>query len=545
MRHHGQPPSVVCTGLGFSWPDGAPVLDSLTTTVPAGRTSLVGLNGAGKSTFLRLVAGELSPTSGTVRVEGDVGYLPQDLALDTGLRVDEALGIAEQRAALHAVDRGDVREEHLATIGTDWDVEERAVAVLGRLGLDGLGLDRTTGEISGGEAVLLRLAAVLLARPDVLLLDEPTNSLDTTARARLYDVVADFPGTLVVASHDRGLLERVDHVGELRDGVLTWYGGNLTAYEEAVAAQQEAARRDLRDAESHLRKQRRELADAQVKLARRRRYGQKMWDTKREPKVVMGERKRQAQVAAGKHRIMHEGQVDDARARRDEAESAVRDDDAIRVDLPDTAVPARRTVLTVRDAVLPYGVRATGELLVRGPERVALVGRNGAGKTTLLRALAGEVRPSAGTARAHVPLRFLPQRLDLLDDELSVAENVGRFAPGAGVNDVRAALARFEFRGRAADQEVGTLSGGERFRATLAALLLARPAPQLLLLDEPTNNLDLTSRHRLTTALESFRGALVVVSHDQEFLRSVGVERWLLLDAGLSELRPDDPDLAG
>lgn len=533
--------AIRCTDLGYAWPDGTPVLDGITTTFPAGRSGLVGLNGAGKSTLLRLVAGELTPTAGTLRTEGAVGYLPQDLTLDVALRVDEALDIAERRSALHAVDRGDVREEHLATIGTDWDIEERAAATLGRLGLDGVGPDRTIGEVSGGEAVLLRLAALLLARPDVLLLDEPTNSLDAVARARLYDAVEEFPGTVVVVSHDRGLLERVDHVGELRAGTLAWYGGDIVAYEEALAAEQEAAERDLRDAESHLRKQRRELADAHVKLARRQRYGRTMWDTKREPKVIMGERKQQAQVAAGKHRIMHEDRLAEARARRDDAEASVRDDDTIRVDLPDTAVPAGRTVLTVRDVVLPHGVRAPGGLVIRGPERVALVGRNGAGKTTLLRALAGELRPAGGTAEVHVPLRFLPQRLDVLDDALSVADNVTRFAPGASVNQVRAALARFLFRGRSADHAVGTLSGGERLRATLAALLLARPAPQVLLLDEPTNNLDHASLRQLTSALESYRGALVVVSHDQGFLRSVGVTRWVLLDSGLRELRPDDP----
>ena len=536
--------AISCTDLEYAWPDGTPVVDGVTTTFPAGHSGLVGLNGAGKTTVLRLVAGELTPTAGTLRTEGAVGYLPQDLALETGFRVDEVLGIADRRAALHAVDRGDVREEHLATIGTDWDIEERAAATLGRLGLGDVSLDRTIGEISGGEAVLLRLAALLLARPDILLLDEPTNSLDAVARARLYDALEEFPGTAVVVSHDRGLLERVDHVGELRDGALTWYGGDVVAYEEALAAEQEAAGRDLRDAESHLRKQRRELADAHVKLARRQRYGRTMWDTKREPKVIMGERKRQAQVAAGKHRIMHEDRLAEARARRDDAEASVRDDDTIRVDLPDTAVPAGRTVLAVRDVVLPHGVRPTGELVVRGPERVALVGRNGAGKTTLLRALAGELRPAAGTAEAHVPLRLLPQRLDVLDDALSVVENVGRFAPGASTNEVRAALARFLFRGRSADHTVETLSGGERFRASLAALLLARPAPQLLLLDEPTNNLDRASLRQLTTALESYRGALVVVSHDHEFLRSIGVTRWVRLDARLRELRPDDPLLA-
>ena len=323
--------------------------------------------------------------------------------------------------------------------------------------------------------------------------------------------------------------------GRRAGGEVTWYGGNFSAYEEALAVEQEAAERMVRVAESDLRKQKRELVDAQVKLARRKRYGQKMNDQKREPKIVMGARKRAAQVSAGKHRIMHEEKLSEAKERLDDAVEAVRDDDEIRVDLPYTAVPPGRTVLTLMDLTLRYGARVKGGFDLRGPERIALVGRNGAGKTTLLRTIGGELEPLGGEARAHVPLRFLPQRLDVLDDELSVAENVARFAPDATNNRVRARLARFLFKGAKADQRAATLSGGERFRAALAALLLAEPAPQLLMLDEPTNNLDMASVRQLSTALESYEGALIVASHDLPFLESIGITRWLLLDGELKE----------
>jgi ATPase subunit of ABC transporter with duplicated ATPase domains len=394
--------------------------------------------------------------------------------------------------------------------------------------------------VSGGESVLLRLAALLLGRPDVLLLDEPTNNLDLRARRRLYATVEAWSGVMVLVSHDRELLERVDQIADLRGGEVTWYGGNLSAYEEALAAEQEAAQRMVRVAESDLKKQKRELADAQVKLARRKRYGQKMWDTKREPKVVMGERKRQAQVAAGKHRIMHEEKLAEAKDRLDEAVDAVRDDDEIHVDLPYTAVPPGRTVLTLRELHLAHGARVQGEFELRGPERIALVGRNGAGKTTLLRTVTGELEPVEGEAVAHVPLRFLPQRLDVLDEALSVAENVARFAPQATNNRIRSRLARFLFKGARADQQAATLSGGERFRATLAALMLAEPAPQLLMLDEPTNNLDMASVRQLTSALSSYEGALIVASHDVPFLESIGITRWVMLDGELRDTTPEE-----
>jgi ATPase subunit of ABC transporter with duplicated ATPase domains len=186
-------------------------------------------------------------------------------------------------------------------------------------------------------------------------------------------------------------------------------------------------------------------------------------------------------------------------------------------------------------------------LIVRGPERVALTGPNGAGKTTLLRALAGltddgEPDRSGLPVRRNGASRYLPQRLDILDDTVTVIENVRAVAPRASVNEVRAGLARFLFRGARADQVAGTLSGGERFRAVLAALLLADPPPQLLLLDEPTNNLDMASAGQLSEALSCYQGALVVVSHDVPFLRSIGITRWLCLER-TGRLADTDPPL--
>jgi ATPase subunit of ABC transporter with duplicated ATPase domains len=528
--------SIVVSDLRFAWPDSEARFDGLSFAVGPGRSSLIGANGAGKSTLLRLIAGELAPASGSVLVRGSLGYLPQDLTLQAGLPADEVLGIAGTRRALHAIERGEGSEADFAAVGGDWDIEERALATLDRLGLPHIGLDRRVGQVSGGETVLLGLTAQLLRRPDVLLLDEPTNNLDLAARDRLYAAVAAWPGVMLIVSHDRELLELAGQTGELRAGTVHWYGGNLSAYEAAVAAEQEAAQRGVRAAESDLRRQQRELAEARIKLDRRRRYGQKMYDTKREPRAVMNARKRDAQVSAGKHRIMQAGKAEEAAGRLAAARELVRGDEAIRIDLPATAVPAGRTVLTAGAARLRGG--ACASLEVRGPERIALLGANGAGKTALLQAIAGTSAPLAGTVTALVPVRYLPQRLDILDDAATVAGNVSRFAPAATPNAIRARLARFGFRGARAGQVAGSLSGGERFRASLAALLLAEPAPQLLLLDEPTNSLDLASAGQLSQALAAYRGALIVASHDLEFLRGAGVTRWLRLAGTLSEIDP-------
>ncbi len=559
--------AIVCSDLSFSWPDGTPVFSHLTTSFGPGRTGLIGLNGSGKSTLLRLVAGELHPGSGAVRVEGDVGYLPQAVTLGAHAAVSDLLGITAARAALHAIEAGQPGDDAFAAVDGDWDVEERARAWLDRLGLSSLGLDDQVRQLSGGETILVSLAALFLRRPAVLLLDEPTNNLDLDARRRLYDAVASWTGVMVIVSHDRELLGQVDQVAEVTGNTIRIYGGNLASYEEMVAAEQAAAERTVSAAAADVRRQRRDLVEAQVKQATRDRQGRKLAASGSLPKIVANARKVHAQESAGRSRELHTERLADARDRLEDAQQALRDDKEIRVDLPATAVPAGRTVLSVTglasawhpavaavsasDSVPaasepsapilttgttpPAVTTATGvlrELIVRGPERIALVGPNGAGKTTLLRAIAGLAPLPGVEVRLGAPVGYLPQRLDILDDSLSVVDNVRAAAPAATVNEVRASLARFLFRADRADRPAGSLSGGERFRAVLAALLLARPAPQLLLLDEPTNNLDLASVRQLLKALEAYRGALVVASHDVPFLGSAGITRWLRLDRG-------------
>ncbi|WP_433526445.1 ABC-F family ATP-binding cassette domain-containing protein [Nocardia pseudovaccinii] len=517
--------------LTFSWADGTPVFDGLDAVLGPGHFGLVGGNGAGKSTLLRLIAGELAPARGSISLTGRLGYLRQDLGLGDGQRVDAVLGIAETRKALHRIESGIGDESDFDIVGAQWDVEESAIALLGRLGLHYLAdsteqLDRRLETLSGGETVLLGLVAELLRDPDVLLLDEPTNNLDHVARQRLYEVVAQFSGTVLTVSHDRELLERMSTIAELRQGELRLFGGNFSEYERIVEAEQEVARAAIRDARSDVRKQARELVETRIKLDRRARYGQKMFENKREPKIVMGARKRAAQVSAGKLRNNHIEKLDTAKEQLQQAEDLLRDDRQIRIDLPDTRLYPGQDVIDLEEVELACGPTVT--LRVSGPERIALTGRNGAGKTTLLHRVAAEP--------PQVPWRILPQRLDIFDEQRTVFENVAATAPHAAAEQIRAQLARFLFRGADADVAAAALSGGERLRAALAMLLLADPAPKLLLLDEPTNNLDLPSLDHLTQALANYEGALVVVSHDARFLDDIGVTRRLeLTSEGLVE----------
>ncbi|GEN80194.1 ABC-F family ATP-binding cassette domain-containing protein [Actinotalea fermentans] len=520
-------PAVVVDGLRFAWPDGTPALSGVTVTFAAARTGLIGPNGSGKSTLLRLVAGELVPDAGTVRVSGDVRHLRQDAAVAPGSTVADLLGIAPVRRALAAIEAGSLDPADFDAVGDDWAVEERALAELALLGLDAdpALLDRPVTALSGGEAMQVALTGIRLARPAVTLLDEPTNNLDATARARLYAAVDAWPGALVVVTHDRELLEHVDAIADLGRPGTPVYGGTFSAYAQRRAVLQEAAERDLRDAEAALRVARREAVEEETKLARRAAGGRKAAASGRYPPIVAGAKKRAAEVTAGRVRGVHADRVGRAAAERSRADLAARAGDVIRIDLPATAVPAGKSVLAIESA---------GRVLsLWGGERVRLAGDNGAGKSTLLEVLLGRDVPHRfavfGDALSvvtpvAVPVGHLAQRTLELDGFPDALTAVRSAAPGRTPHDARAILARLLLRRDAPTRPIAALSGGERFRVALARVLFAEPAPRLLVLDEPTNNLDMASVDQLVQALEDYRGALLVVTHDEHLARDLRVD---------------------
>jgi len=531
-------PSIVLDRLSFRWPDGSPALDSVSGAFGGARTGLVGRNGSGKSTLLRLIAGELRPTSGHVSTAGDVAYLPQSLTLDVDRRVAELLGVAAPLDAVRAIARGDVDPHHFDAVGDDWDIEARAAAALAEAGLDPSFLDRRVGELSGGETVLVAIAGIRLRRAPLTLLDEPTNNLDRHARAMLGEMVRSWRGTLVVVSHDTSLLELMDDTAELYAHSLSVFGGPYSAWRAWLDAEQEAAKQAERGAAQVMRKEKRQRIEAETKLARRARTAKKAQLEKRVPKIVANGRKMAAEMSAGRLRTEVGEKEDAARAALDEAGRRIRNDDGMKIELPDPDVARGRRIATIADAEHAW--------IIQGPERVALIGRNGSGKTTLLRGLVtgspasqDAEEPTAGVdAEAHTDrIGYLPQRIDGLDDTASVFENIAAAAPTVPEKELRNRLARFLIRGATADRPVSALSGGERFRVSLAKVLLAAPAPHLVVLDEPTNNLDLDTVDHVVEAIRAYRGAVLVVSHDDAFLARLDLDLTLELSEGsLSEV---------
>ncbi|KAM9864975.1 putative ABC transporter ATP-binding protein YheS [Leucobacter aridicollis] len=520
-----QKSAITLRDVTLEWPDGSVALDRVSGSFLPGRTGLVGKNGAGKSTLLRLIAGELAPTSGHIDTAGDVGYLAQTLTLAGDATIADLLGIHGILDAIRAVESGDVAEAHFDTIGDDWDIESRADEALGRIGFAASDLDRRVSEVSGGEAMLIAITGLRIRRTAITLLDEPTNNLDRPTRARLAELIDEWPGTLVVVSHDLELLERMEHTTELHAGTLTTFGGPYSEWQAHLEQEQAAALQAARSAQQTLKSEKRQRVEAETKLARRERTAKKTQKDGGIPKIIQGRRASSAQEAAGSLRNTLDDKVRAAQSALDAADARVREDEHIHLTLPDPGVPRGRRIAEFED-----GGRS---VVVQGPERVAIVGANGSGKSTLIAQLLGqrEGDPDRPAARLVTDtVGYLPQRLDGLVDDESAIQNVQRVAPGTEQGAIRNQLARLLLRGDAVDRPVRTLSGGERFRVSLATLLLADPPAQLLVLDEPTNNLDIASVQQLAEALDAYRGALLVVSHDFGFLKRIGIDTVLALD---------------
>ena len=567
--------------ISYAHPTQPPLFADLSAVFSAPLTGLIGDNGCGKTTLMRLILGDLTPDSGSLAVPEQMAYLPQDLGLGREQTLAELCGISETLQALQAVESGEYSPELYEVIGDNWDVEERTLATLATYGFTPATLvDRDNPEairalftrnmrsFSGGEAVIAALASLMVSDPEFILLDEPTNNLDSSAKAQLFTALEALPCPALIISHDRDLLERVNVIAELhadRQGLahLRLFEGNYSTYRQALDTEQQAAQRRVTEAKNEMRSAHREWVQAQEIISKNM---SRVWKDD-QPDTILALAKDASRQAAAKLRVLRVGKQEQAQEAYQNAQEQVRIQEKIYAELSQQPLPAGRKVLelsridsaqvsretftvqqpTKVDSLHFSPTEANSEsqqgtpaerpehLILSGPEHLRITGANGSGKTTLLNAIA-----HAGDADYLSPVQpayrvdyciegaYIPQRITL-DPELTLLQSVQRANPGVSEQHLRDQLARLLFRRESVHHKTGELSGGERFRAAVAQVLLADPVPQLLMLDEPTNNLDISSVDWLVQALEAYTGALIVVSHDEDFCRRLRIDRTLAL----------------
>jgi ATPase subunit of ABC transporter with duplicated ATPase domains len=475
--------------------------------------------------------GEAAPAAGAVSVTGGVAALRQQLAPPPGATLADLIGVAEPLARLARLAAGEGRAGDLES--ADWTAPQRAEAALVEMGLAAVPLERPADALSGGQATRAALAALLIAAPDFIVMDEPTNNLDAEGRAAVADLLERWRGGALVVSHDRALLRRMDRIVELTSLGANVYGGGYDLYAARKAEEEAAAARDLAHAEEAMARTERGIRAAGERKARRDAAGRRSRAKNDIPKIMLNARAERAEQSGGALSRLAERLRAEAEHDLAEAEARIERVRRLSFELPPSGLPAGRLALAFEDVGFSWpdgtGVLQGVSFRLFGPERVALTGPNGAGKTTLIRLATGDLQPTEGSIRRGASVALLDQRAALLDDEESLLENFRRLNPSMDDNAAYAALARFVFRNVTALKPAGALSGGERLRAALACALMAARPPQLIILDEPTNHLDLDSIAAVEAALAAYDGALIVASHDRDFLAAVGVEREIAL----------------
>jgi len=500
------------------------------------KVALIGNNGVGKSTLLKIMAGVLSPSQGLVKTESVPYYVPQIFGQFNDISVARALRVEDKLNALKEIVEGHVTGDNLLRLDDDWTIEERCRDALQYWQLEGLDLTRKMGALSGGQKTRVFLAGISIHQPDIVLLDEPSNHLDLAARSLLYDFIRSAAHTLVTVSHDRALLNLLEPVCELSKHSITVYGGNYDFYREQKRIESNALNEDIKSKEKALRKAKeteRETAERKQKLDAR---GKKKQEKAGLPTISMNTFKNNAEKSASRLKGVHSEKIGVISQELSELRKELPDMDKMKFGFDHSTLHKGKVLITATDLNFGHDEewlwKSPLTFQIRSGERIVLKGRNGSGKTTLIRIISGAIAPKAGNIHiADNRSVYVDQDYSLIDNRLRVYEQAQLFNHSSlPEHQIKIRLSRFLFGKDDWDKSCAALSGGEKMRLMLCCLTISDQAPDMIILDEPTNNLDLQNLEILSAAVNEYQGTLIVVSHDQYFLDQINIERTINLE---------------
>jgi len=495
------------------------------------RTGLVGDNGVGKTTLLRLIINELTPESGLITSNISISYVAQMIKKSDDVKVMDVLDIRKKLEALERINQGSTDVDDYDLIGTDWDVKERALDALAQLHLSPITLDQYYWQLSGGQKTKVKLAKILITKKDFILFDEPTNNLDKQTREFLYHFIENAQKGMIVVSHNRQLLNLMDEIVELTTKGIKKYGGNYTFYKTQSALEKKAFEQELSDAKVKLISRQRMAQANKEKHMQKHSRGRKAFLKGNIDRLTANSKQGRSERTASRMAKQSDKELEQAKSELDILKSKVEIIHDFDFELNKTYVPSSKMILSIEGLNYHYpqsekNIFENFNFTMFGPKRIAFIGPNGVGKSTLLKLIIKDLEPVSGAIEIGVSgCAYLDQTVSLLNPEQTIIENFQRINPGMSDFESYSALAAFKFRNLAAKQLVRDLSGGERIRSGLACTLMGQNPPQLLILDEPTNHLDISSIETVENALNAYLGAILIVSHDEVFLENICVEQ--------------------
>lgn len=496
------------------------------------KIALIGNNGVGKSTLLKIITKELQPSDGQINIDTEPYYIPQIFGQFNHLTIAQALRIENKLNALKEILNGNTSEENFNTLNDDWTIEDRCKEALQYWQLSDLDLSQKMETLSGGQKTKVFLAGISIHQSELVLLDEPSNHLDISGRQLLYDFIQSTKSTLIIVSHDRKLLNLLNLVCELHKNGMKVYGGNYDFYEEQKKIETNALSQDIQSKEKALKKARekeRETLERQQKLDSRGRGKQEKSGVAR---IMMNTLRNNAENSTSKLKSVHAEKIGNIRQELQNLRSSLSETDQMKLGFDNSKLHKGKKIFAAENINFAYENekylwKENLNFQIVSGERIAIKGTNGSGKTTLIKVILGNLIPQIGNVFiAENKIVYIDQDYSLIENNLKIYEQAQQFNISAlQEHEIKMRLNRFLFTKEDWDKLCSSLSGGERMRLMLCCLNIGSQSPDMIILDEPTNNLDIQNIEILTNAINEYQGTLLVISHDETFLEQIGIER--------------------
>lgn len=534
--------------ISYIHPDKEILFSDLNFSIRKGqRLGLVGNNGCGKSTLLQIIAGQLSPSSGTVVRPDDIYYIPQHFGQYDSLTIAQALRIDQKQQALQAILAGDTSNENFRILNDDWNIEERSMAALNTWGLGEFTLSYPIYLLSGGEKTRVFLAGTTIHNPSLILMDEPTNHLDLSGRQRLYSWVEKCRSTLLVVSHDRTLLNLLPEICELEKHQITYYGGNYEFYKKQKMIMQQALQQRIEEKDKALKlaqKISRETAERRDKQNVR---GEKANIKKGVPRIMLNALKSKSEQSTSKLSNIHQEKTEKIANERNQLQNSLSPVTTLKTDFSSSSLHTGKILVTAKEINFSYQnadnypeSNQTKNFLwhspisfqIRSGDRITIEGNNGSGKTTLLKLITKQLQPLTGSLiKAEFTYIYLNQEYSIIDDRKSILEQAYTFnTRNLPEHELKTILNRYLFPATVWEKPCKKLSGGEKMRLAFCSLMINNHTPDMFILDEPTNNLDIQSIDIITSTIKNYAGTIIAISHDSYFIKEIGIKQRILLE---------------